>query len=134
MRTRYRNYVTLQVLGIALVMLIFRVILDRKIASLFAASIFISLPLVIALIEYKKGTFKSLSSLVGLAFWACLAMPIFLSRVIFWDQEFAAIQIFGMPVSALHGVSNTVYLFWIAVTFFEHWKTKRRLNQPPSLK
>lgn len=126
-RNPYGYYLLVQVLTIPLVMLIFKLIADRKIASLVASFVFISVSLGIMAAEFRNFRFeRKIFWLAGLQFFLLFVVPIFLLRVINWSEDFSSLH-WG-PISGpwLHRFSNFSDLLWMVVNLMEWWRFKIR--------
>jgi hypothetical protein len=121
---RYRYYILIQAFVIVAVMLTFKVIESRQIASLVASTIFICTSLGIILFEFQKGwRFMSAAFWSTTIFFIFLVLPIFILRILNWDVPFAEIEMMGVKPELLHKLSNqffTVVLFSYFIDSFRY--------------
>lgn len=120
---RYRNYLRLEVLVVLLVMACFRLVPDKKIASLIASSLFIVSTLGIMYWErthtaeyQKRPTFWGAT-----VFLLFSVLPIFFLRLIYWDMPFDEIQVAGVTGAQMHKASNYVFIVLLICLFVDSY-------------
>lgn len=125
-RNRFSFYLTFQALVIAAVMVIFRVMEDRQIAATIAGSLFVGLPLILMICEFKKEKLNHKLWFLGtLQFWVLFALPILGLRIFNWGVDFQELSIFGVPGTALHQWSSKSYMVWMIITLLTSWKVNK---------
>lgn len=130
----YRYELLLLALWLPSVLLLFRVIPEKRVAAVIAGIGFIILPILFLLKELSENR-KSPSSKVQIVicveFLIVSALPIFLLRLLNWDSEFSTLSLFGISASALHGFSNLNYLVVVASTsYLAHREWRNEKSQP----
>lgn len=122
LNSRFRNYLRLEALVVVLVMLSFRFIPDKKIASLIASTLFIVSTCGILYWEMRLPNFRKRPTFWGaLVFLLVSVLPIFSLRLIFWDQPFDQIQIGGMTGAEIHKASNSVFILLLLCIFIDSY-------------
>lgn len=117
-RSRFRNYLSVEALVVALVLLAFKVIPDKRTASLITSFLFIASSAGIVYWETRYADFKKRPSFWGAATFLVLsALPIFALRLIYWDLPFDEIQVAGVTGAEMHKISNYVFILML-VSFF----------------
>ncbi len=117
---RFSFYMLSQALVIAAVVLLFKVIPDTKIASVCAGALFVFVPLVLMIIEWKLAGFtKKLWFVCVLQFWILFALPIFGLRIFNWDTSFADLSLFGVTGPQFHYWSNKSFMVMMAASVME---------------
>jgi hypothetical protein len=117
-RNRFRNYISLEAVVIFLVLLTFRVVPDKKLASVITSIFFIGSSVGIMIWEMKYPGYKK-----RISFWGCAgflllsAIPIFLMRILNWNLSFEEIQFAGISGAEMHKLSTYVF-FLLMVCFF----------------
>lgn len=120
---KYRNQVILLVGWILIVIVLFRLVTDKQMASLFAGAGFIILPILFLLSEFKGR--RSKVHIATLAFFLVFsALPIFLLRIFNWGTEFNSIYFLGFSAEFLHRTSNIIYLIVLSSATY-HWRAKQ---------
>jgi hypothetical protein len=123
---RYHIYLLAQMLVILMVIMLFRTMADKKVASLIASLLFLGISLGCFFIEYKKARFKSkLFWVTGLQFFLLFAVPIFSMRLLYWTQEFADIAVLGVGAASLHRFSSMSYALWMAGCLIQSFQKKK---------
>jgi hypothetical protein len=124
------KYLLAQIITIPLVILIFHMIPEKRVASLFASFVFVGLCLGTFFSEYRRARFAArLFWLGGLQFLLIFAIPIFLMRVTHWDQDFSDITFGRLRASDMHVYSNVSFMLWSLICLIEGLrliKIKRR--------
>lgn len=121
-RNRFRNYLSIEAFVIVLVLVGFRVIPDKKLASVFASLLFIGSSAGIMFWEMKFPGFKRRPSFWGaLGFLVLSALPVFGMRLLYWDIPFDEIQIAGVTGAQMHKASNYVFILMMVCFFIDSY-------------
>jgi len=116
-QNRFSIYLMLQAVVIAAVMVIFKVIPDRKVAATVAGTLFVMLPLSLMIYEYATAKLTHKIWWVGvLQFWLVFALPILGLRIFNWEAEFQDLSFMGIPGPTLHQWSSKSYMVMMVVT------------------
>ncbi len=129
-RNRFRNYLSLEVLVIVLVTLSFRVIPDKKTASMVTSFLFIGSSLGILYWESRHADYRKRASFWGvLVFLVFSAIPVFLLRVMNWDMNFDEIQVAGISGAQMHTAANYVFMLMMMCFFIDSYLERLRESQ-----
>lgn len=116
-----------QVVVIATVLVIFRVIPERQIAATVAGFLFVLLPLILMALEYRRAELQELFWFVAtLQFWTVFALPILGIRLMNWGVPFEQLSFIGIPGPVLHQYSSKSYMVMMVVTAWCWIKLARR--------
>lgn len=120
MRQRFLKFLILEVAVIFAVMGFFRFIQDRQIAATFAGSLFVGVPLILMIWEYRSEKLKNwVWFLCAAQFWLLFALPILGMRLLSWGIEFDNLRFMGIPGAQMHAWSSKSYtLMMIATAWF----------------
>lgn len=130
----YSKYLLLQALMLPLIIAIFKFIPDRKLAALFAGSLFILICVGTFWNEYRERNFQGkVFWIAGLQFFILFAIPIFLLRLAHWDQPFDEITLGSVRAADLHMLSNKSYMLWMLGTAFESYRSVQRTKNKKAL-
>lgn len=122
---RFLAYLVAQAVVIIVVIFIFKLNRDVKIASVQAGSLFVLLPLVLGGVEFRRFRFAQKAFYLGLLqFWVLFALPILGLRLFNWDQPFSELSFLGVPGNTLHQFANHSYLFMMALTLWSYIRRK----------
>lgn len=122
----YLQYFLLQLLTLPVILLIFREMGDRKIASVFATSVFLLLCGSLFFREFQRVRFRSwLFWGPGLIFFFFFVLPILLMRWIYWELEFSEIYWGGVSAQKIHQFSSRIFSGWMLCCLIEAWRFKR---------
>lgn len=106
-----------QVVVILAVLVIFRVIAERQIAATVAGVLFVLLPLVLMVLEYRRAQLQEMLWFVALLqFWTVFAVPILGMRLLNWGVPFDQLSFAGIPGPVLHQFSSKSYIVMMAFT------------------
>jgi uncharacterized membrane protein len=126
-RNRFRNYLSFEALVILLVILSFRVIPDKKTASMVTSFLFIGSSLGILYWETRYADYRKRASFWGvLVFLVFSAIPVFLLRVLNWDMAFDDIQVAGITGTEMHKFSNYVFILMMICFFIDSYLERIR--------
>ncbi|UYL09863.1 hypothetical protein B9G69_004645 [Bdellovibrio sp. SKB1291214] len=125
-RNRFLEYLVVQVLVIAAVMLIFAVIKNKQIAATIAGVLFVVMPISLMAWEHKKEGFQEMTWFAGmLQFWVIFALPILGIRLLNWGVPFDQLFFWGIPGPLLHSWSSKSYMVMMLVTAIRWWRVDR---------
>lgn len=132
-----------------IVPILFKFIPERKLAASLAGAGFVLIPFVFlwtvylikmsptsTAVQFDKKYFglniANWSVLLTMQFWLLFAIPIFFSRVIYWDEDFQSFQFFGLFSAELwHRLSRKSYLVMvIGMGLFEYLSLKTNGKRP----
>jgi hypothetical protein len=150
MRTLKTLYIFIFALAWMLIVpILFKSIPDRKLAASLAGAGFVLIPLIFLWTVYlikmsstseavhlnKKHLGLSITNwsvFLTMQFWILFAIPIFFSRVIYWDEDFQSFQFFGLFSAELwHRLSSKSYLIMvIGMGLFEYFSRKTNGKRP----
>ena len=131
-QNRFSIYLMLQAFVIAMVMIIFRVIVDKKVAATVAGTLFVLLPLAMLISEYAIAKLKHKIWYLGvLQFWLLFALPILGLRIFNWESEFQDLSFAGVPGPTLHQWSSKSYMVMMVITVATRiWVTRTAKKTP----
>ena len=114
---KYLAYLVLQFSVIIAVIFIFRIIVVRQVAAVFAGALFVLTPIILLLWEYRSSGFQEKLWYFGvLQFWVLFGLPIFCLRIVYWDKPFSEILFFGFSGDQLHAWSSKSYIVMMLMT------------------
>jgi len=118
---RFLAYLAVQAVVIIVVVFIFKLNADVKLASVQAGTLFVLLPLVLGGYEFKKYGLSRKSFYLGLLqFWVLFALPILGLRLLNWETPFSELSFLGVPGPVLHQYANHSYLVMMALTLWNY--------------
>lgn len=116
----------LELAVIPLVLLIFKITPDRKLAATQAGTLFVGLPLLLILREVLKFKSKDWIWFLGHAqFLVFFAFPILGLRLMNWDADFNTLSILGVSGQNLHRWSNISFMAMMASTVWAYWSLRK---------
>ncbi len=122
---RFLAYLSGQATVIIAVVFIFKLNSDVRLASVQAGALFVLLPLILAILEYKKSKLTRVSFFVGLLqFWVFFALPILGLRLLNWDVPFNELSFIGVPGATLHQYANHSFVVMMALTLWNYIRRK----------
>jgi hypothetical protein len=127
-RSRFRNYITLEALVVVCVLLSFHLMPVKEKAALVAGTLFLLSTAFIIGYElkfpaaYKRATFWG-----ALLFLIVGAIPIFALRVMNWGVPFDQLSMLGIPAAKLHEFSNYLFLILVVCFFIDDYLWKQEL-------
>jgi hypothetical protein len=119
-------YLVAEIVVIAAVVAIFRLIPSKSVAATVAGSLFVILGLTLFL-----GTLRTGKPLKQFLFWAsgfflfAVAIPMLFVRVWNWGVDFASLSVWGMSAPTFHQQSNTVYILMVIATVVDRFRLRR---------
>ncbi len=124
-RNAYLIYLICQGLVIVLVTASFKTIADRQVAATVAGTLFVVVPVVLMLLEYRRARFQEAIWYVSvLQFWLLFALPILGLRLLNWGIPFDQLSFLGIPGPTMHQWSSKSYMIMTAFTAWTLWKLK----------
>ena len=116
-----------QIVVILAVLIIFRAIPDRQIAATVAGILFVLLPGILMVLEYRRAQLQEMFWFVAvLQFWTVFALPILGVRLLNWGVPFDHLSVIGIPGPVLHQFSSKSYIVMMAFTAWCWIKLARR--------
>lgn len=128
---RWRPWIELALLlaHVGAVILLFRLIEDRRLAATLAGALFLEIGFVVVTLEWIWGRrFESIAFWTAVVFLLVSAIPIMGLRLAYWETPFAQTAVFGVTGPQLHAVSSWVYLSMIVGVFAEFFFNRRVLK------
>lgn len=117
---RNRVYIILHLFIVLGVIASFRLIDEKRWASVLATSLFLLGAMVVLVWEFRKRTWrKSFSFYAALAFLALFVLPIIFLRVASWNGIFELETILGVSGAQLHLASNKAFMAMIGAFFVQ---------------
>jgi uncharacterized membrane protein HdeD (DUF308 family) len=114
-RQRYRLYLLGHGLIVVAVILLFRLMAEKKIAAVIAGTLFLVGPWLVLYFELRARKFlRSFSSWGACIFLLFSALPIFSLRILNWNEPFENLNLLGIPAEQLHKISNAIFLLMLA--------------------
>ena len=133
-KKKYIYDVIVQVMLVLVVMQLFRKMPDRIHASFWASTLFVLLPVSMMVREWIFSKWENkLWWFAILQFWVLFAIPIFTLRILNPRVSLNEVEVLGMPVRWLHGVSNYSYLLLMLVSAWSIFRESRRQKKSGSL-
>ena len=109
-----------EILIVAAVPFIFKMIEPKKVAALFAGSLFVTLGVCVIYGSLKYSTLrKTFYTAVGGIHLFVVSIPMLAARIFFFDTDFNQIQILGMGAPDFHKYSEWVYMALLFATMYE---------------
>lgn len=113
-----------------LVILFFKYIPSKEIASVVAGVGFVTWPTLFLIYEWNQRPKNKVYILSLGVFLNLCALPIFLLRIFNWGDEFASLSLLGIPASKLHSISNFLFLAMMVVALVSYFKEKKSEKGP----
>lgn len=120
----YRNQIIVLGLWIVIVIVLFKLIQDRRAAAFSAGIGFVLWPSVFLISELLNRKSK-LHVFMLTIFLLFSALPIFLLRVLNWDTSFSDLKLFGFPAAELHKYSNFLYVLMLMSAIYHYLKYRK---------
>jgi hypothetical protein len=118
---RFLLYFVIQALVIGVVIILFKLNEDVKVASIEAGLLFVILPVYFAFYEFRSSRFIRKSFYFGvLQFWLFFALPILALRLLNWEMPFDQLSILGVPGTTLHKYANDSYFVMMVLTLWNY--------------
>jgi len=125
----YISFLVLEILCIPVVISIFKFVEPRKIAAVFAGSLFVSLG---SFLVYKSfNAKKSLTLYAASIHLYFFALPMLAKRVFYLGSDFSEISFYGMSGPAFHKFSEKAFviLFLASLIDFLRLKFKKKISR-----
>ncbi len=104
------------------VVALFRGIADRQVAATLAGVLFVTLPVVMMVLEYRRAELSQmLWFVVVMQFWTLFALPILGMRLLNWGIPFEQLSFLGIPGPVLHQWSSKSYIAMMVATAWCWW-------------
>lgn len=127
-RSRFRNYITMEALVVAGVLLSFHFIPVKEKAALVAGTLFLLSTIFILVYESRFAGFAKRATFWGsLAFLLASAIPIFVLRLMNWGIPFDQLSMMGIPATEWHRFSNYLFLILVVCFFIDDYLWKQEL-------
>lgn len=120
-KVHYLKHVIFLILWIPIVILLFKMIEPKRVASIFASLGFLTLSFYIMFSEYY-GPRNKIYLFVAGAFFIICALPVPLLRLIYWDTDYNLIVVGGIHASSLHELSNYMYITLLVLAVYCYGK------------
>lgn len=128
--SQYRIYMLIHAAIAVAVIFIFKLIDERKIAALIAGTLFIVGPSYVLWNEWRLGlALKKVTWWTTLVFLCLSALPIFLLRIIYWDQAFENISALGITGQQMHAMSSYIFILMLLGFFVDSFIERRQRIQ-----
>lgn len=122
-RSAFLIYLLIQLAVVMSVTMIFKVISDRQVAATVAGFLFVGVPALLMVLEYRRARLSEFIWFVTvLQFWTMFALPILGMRLLNWGVSFETLSFFGIPGPVLHQWSSKSYMIMMAFTAWVWWK------------
>lgn len=108
-----------------LVVLFFKYIPSKEIASIVAGMGFVAWPTLFLIYEWNQRPKNKIYIFFLGLFLVTNALPIFLLRILNWGEDFTSLSLLGIPAPYFHKVSNFLYLVMLLVALISYFKAKR---------
>lgn len=116
-----------QAFVIVAVMGVFRALEDKQVAATVAGFLFVVVPLVLMILEYRRAGFQEKLWFAGvLQFWVLFALPILGIRLLNWGVPFEQLSVLGVPGPVLHQFSSKSYMVMMIITVWCRFKLARQ--------
>lgn len=121
-KSRYRNYILVQLLVVVFVILIFKVMPEKQPASVVASFLFIGSALGVLRYEFKfPNPYRRFSVWAVIIFLTVSAIPIFLLRIFNWGVDFNELTLLGLTGAQMHKVSNYFFILMLIGFFIDSY-------------
>ena len=120
----------IEVCVILLVLLCFKIMPDKRMASVITSMLFILSSAGILFWEIRYPQFIKRPTFWGnVIFLLCSALPIFLIRLAFWEMPFEEIQVLGVTGAQMHQASSYVFFLMLICLFVDSYQENQRMNK-----
>jgi hypothetical protein len=114
---RYVQMVLLA-LWIVVVIFLFKWIPERRVAAAIAGAGFVLIPIFLGWVEFKSPDRSWVVFGSHVQFLVLFGLPVFFSRILFWNEDFGTFHFFGVPAPMWHRYSSWSYALILAALFF----------------
>jgi hypothetical protein len=127
MRRVFLRLLLVELCVVGIVVLIFKLVEDRRTAGVMAGSLFVTLGLWIFFEGLRdRGFRRSLTFYAGAVHLFVGSLPVLLTRLLFSGEHFINLKILGFSGPTFHRVSTVIYLGLILFTIFDFVREWRR--------
>jgi hypothetical protein len=128
LKNRFRIYIFVQALVVVGVLFCFRVIPDKKWASVVASNLFLwsSMGVLYAEAWVFKTDRKPLVLLGTGIFIVLFIVPVMVMRLSHWDLDFNEIAIAGISGKSMHQFSNYGFMLMLVTYFIESFRENKK--------
>ncbi|MBL7543135.1 MAG: hypothetical protein JNL11_04930 [Bdellovibrionaceae bacterium] len=125
---RYLFYLLFFLVTIPAVMIFFKTIEPKKLASLYAATLFVCCSLLVFWGEFRVRSFKSYSLWLATLFFLIFSAPMLTLRLINYDRDFTEINFGPFSGPDFHKYSTYGFLFLLVAVVIDYFLTKRKIT------
>lgn len=122
---RYLVYLLYFLLTIPAVMILFKFIEPRKVASIFAATLFITCSLLPIWGEIKNKTKTTFVFWAAIGFLFLFSAPMIIVRLVNYDVDFSSINFGPITGPEFHKYSNYGFIILLTSTIVDYVQTRR---------
>jgi hypothetical protein len=118
-----------QIFGAAFAATIFQLKLDPKIAGLFGGVVFVIVGIFGMLVSWRDRKHRRLVVVVGgfaLTHVFGVALPMLGFRVLYWNEPFSSVAVWGLSGPTFHSISTRIYGLWMIVTVLAWWRERKK--------
>jgi hypothetical protein len=117
---RFAIFLALELATMAAVLVLFRSVEPKKLAAIWAGSLFVALGLgMVALGAFSASFRASWTFRLGCAHLFVTSLPLLIARLASYGEEFQQIKIWEVPGPVFHGLSEALYLALIGATLVD---------------
>lgn len=125
-----KNLLIFEILIVAAVPFIFRYIEPKRIAALWAGSLFVILGISVLYGSLKYETLRrTFFTLVGGIHLFIVSVPMLAARIYFFDTDFDQIQIMGLGAPQFHKYSEWVYIGLLFTTIYQLYRHSKETKK-----
>ena len=108
----------IELVTVPLVIFLFKFFADQKrVAALIAGILFLAVGFYVLVQVWRSQKWRSCSFWMALVHLGGTAGPLFIYRLIYFQQDFTQVLIFGIPGPIFHFYSEKVYVFLLLASF-----------------
>lgn len=128
LKNRFRIYLFVQAFAVLGVVLSFRLIPDKKWASVVASNLFLWSSVGILYSEaWMHRAQKKILVIVGTGlFLGLFVLPVMGMRLLNWDMEFGQVTLLGVTGAQMHQFSNYAFMLMLVTYFVESFKENKK--------
>jgi hypothetical protein len=125
-KINYVQMLLMQLVVIVGVVVLFRVIPDRKIASIFTTLLFILLSAIIFYVESTKiEKWKNPLFICSGIFLFLIVIPLAVVRFLNWQYDFSELKIWWIAAPKFHNISNYIFILMIIASLWNLFKSRK---------
>lgn len=125
MKRYFAGLLVLELIVIAIVTTIFRLIADRAVAGVIAGTVFVLLGLFIVRGGWRDRAKRTASYWMGCVHLFGSALPLMITRLLNWSTGFEHVNVLGLPGPVFHRVSTTIYMIMLIATVWDLVRASR---------